>query len=100
MRMHRGSSKEVGGRTLSSEPLPLSASRVATVTVIVEVIRAGQRDRQRVELPDGALVRHAVHAVGLFPEATSVLVEGCSVPLDRPLRPGESLQVVRTFSGG
>jgi sulfur carrier protein ThiS len=66
----------------------------------VEIIRAAAKDRREVYLESGARVRDALHAVGLFAEATSALIDGRSVPLDRPLRDGERLEVVRTFSGG
>ncbi len=100
MRMHRGSSKEVAGPTPPSEDLPLSASPAEGLRVTVEIVRAGSHDRRKVDLGKGAVVRDAIRAVGLFAEATSVLMDGRSVPLDRPLRDGDTLEVIRTFSGG
>lgn len=100
MRMHRGSSKEVAGPTPSSEDLPLSASPPPYLHVTIELVRGAGIDRRMLDLPVGSLVRDAVRAVGAFPEASSALMDGRSVPLDRPLRDGECVQLVRTFSGG
>ena len=100
MRMHRGSSKEVAGRTRPSEGLPLSASRGATITVTVEVARAADAGVTTLTLREGASVRDAIHAVGLAVEATSPLIHGRSVPADRPLQDGERVELLRTFSGG
>ena len=99
MRMHRGSSK--GGRGEPSTPgtLPLSASG-RTIAVEVRQVRAAAVTSTRLELPEGALVRDAVRAVGQFAEGCAARIDERSVPMDRPLRSGELLELLPTFSGG
>ena len=99
MRMHRGSSKETAGTPPASEALPLSASP-PMLHVTVDLVRGGKSERRQFELPDGTVVRDAVRAAGGVPEASAAMIAGRSVPLDRPLRDGDLLEVVRTFSGG
>lgn len=100
MRMHRGSSKEGSGPIRPSEDLPLSASHRPQVRARVVVIRAAAAQPQEFLLDSGATVRDALHAAGLFPEASSAWVGGTPVPLDRPVADGETIEVLRTFSGG
>ena len=101
MRMHRGSSKEVTGSSPASEDLPLSAStRPSALHITVDVVRGGPAVRHALELPEGSVVRDALRAMGLFAESSSARVDGQPVPLDRPLHEGETLEVLRTFSGG
>ena len=99
MRMHRGSSK--GGRGEPSTPgtLPLSASP-SLVAIEIRVVRASAVRSTHLELPAGAVVRDAVRAVGLFAEGCAARVSERSVPMDRPLRSGEIVELLPTFSGG
>ena len=98
--MHRGSSKEAAAGRPTSEALRLCASPTARVRVTFEVVCARQVDRVELELEPGCTVGVALRALGLFREATSALIEGRSVPFDRPLVDGEHLELLRTFSGG
>ena len=98
MRMHRGSSKGAGGAPPPPGRLPLSASR--TVTVEVEIARAGRSRVVRRRVPVGTLVKELVRSVGAAPEGSAVLVDGTSVPLDALVDAPVRLVVVPTFSGG
>ena len=95
--MHRGSSKAVRGKPPAADTLPLSAP---SLSVEVEVARAGRSESHRIEVRSGSLVREAVRQVGLAPEGSSVLLDGVSVPLDLPILRAVKLVVVPTFSGG
>jgi sulfur carrier protein ThiS len=70
------------------------------IRVTVEVVRAGARTEQVLDLEENTLVRVAVRAAGFSPEGCAVLLDGVSVPRDLPLRSSVRLTVVPTFSGG
>ncbi len=100
MRMHRGSSKE-GGEDLRPRKFSPSAPPPGrTITLQIEVVRAGHCARRTIELPVDATVRDAVRAVGLYAEGSAVLADGHPVPHDRPIAGLSNLEVVPTFSGG
>jgi sulfur carrier protein ThiS len=100
MRMHRGSSKDARDQPRTAGNLPLSASPPATVSVVVEVARAGHVTRHRIRVVTGSLVRAAVKQVGQAPEGSAVLVDGTPIPLDTPIEGPMVITVVPTFSGG
>jgi sulfur carrier protein ThiS len=52
------------------------------------------------ELPEGAIARDLVRALGLPTAACLVLRSGRPVPIDEPLSHGEALEVVYVASGG
>jgi sulfur carrier protein ThiS len=95
--MHRGSSKAARGAPPAADTLPLSAP---SLSVDIEVARAGQSRHHTVDVAPGTPVREAVRRVGLAPEGTSVLLDGAPVPLDEPIVGPVRLVVVPTFSGG
>jgi len=99
MRLHRGSSKDARGRTPATGSLPLSASP-RTVTVEVEVARAGRSRVVRLEVPVGTPVRTVVRQAGEAPEGSLVLRDETPLPLDTPVVGPLRLTVVPTFSGG
>jgi sulfur carrier protein ThiS len=98
--MHRGSSKAARGDPPTTETLPLSASTASSLSVEVEVARAGRVESHALHLAPGTTVREAVRAAGLAPEGTAVFLDEESVPLDAPLDRACRLIVVPTFSGG
>jgi sulfur carrier protein ThiS len=100
MRMHRGSSKDVPGISRAAETLPLSASASRTVSVVLELTRAGRVERRRVRVPVGSPLRTALHRVGASPEGSAVLLDDLPVPLDLPIDRPLRFTVVSTFSGG
>jgi sulfur carrier protein ThiS len=100
MRMHRGSSKDVSGGSRTAETLPLSASAPATVSVVLELTRAGAVRARRLRVPVGTTVRAVLHRVGEAPEGSAVLLDETPVPLDLPIERPLKLTVVSTFSGG
>jgi len=100
MRMHRGSSKDVPGPSRATETLPLSASAPRTVSVVLELTRAGTVARRRLRLPVGTPVRTALQRIGQAPEGSAVLLDDVPVPLDLPIDRPMRLTVVSTFSGG
>jgi len=95
--MHRGSSKAARGNPPAADNLPLSAP---SLSIEVEVARAGRSEVHRLDVPHGILVRDAVRRIGLAPEGTAVLIDETPVPLDLPLDRPLRLIVVPTFSGG
>jgi putative ubiquitin-RnfH superfamily antitoxin RatB of RatAB toxin-antitoxin module len=68
----------------------------------VEVVRAGPREAQTVqlELPPGAAVRDAVAASGLIlnPENQAFGIFGNRVPLDHPLAEGDRVEIYRPLA--
>ena len=100
MRMHRGSSKDVPGVARAAETLPLSASAPRTVSVVLELTRAGAVERRRLRVPVGTTVRVALRRIGQAPEGSAVLLGQTPVPLDLPIEGPLRLTVVSTFSGG
>ena len=99
MRLHRGSSKDARGRAPATGILPLSASP-RTVSVEVEVARAGRSRLVRLEVDAGTSVRAVVRRVGEAPEGCLVLHEETPLPLDTSVDAPLRLTVVPTFSGG
>lgn len=95
--MHRGSSKAARGAPPAADNLPLSAP---SLSIEIEVARAGRSHLHRIEVAPGSLVREAVRRIGLAPEGTAVLIDGAPVPLDLPIDSVVKLVVVPTFSGG
>jgi sulfur carrier protein ThiS len=100
MRMHRGSSKESGGPTPVAGNLPLSASPVRKVRVVLELTRAGSVERHEVDVEAGSIVRLALRAIGQAAEGSLVLEDEVPVPLDTPIERPARFTVVSTFSGG
>ena len=100
MRMHRGSSKDVAGSPRATGSLPLSASVPSSVTVVLELTRAGAVERRRLTVEVGATVRSVLRRAGRLPEGCAVLEAETPVPLDTPIDRPVRLTVVSTFSGG
>ena len=100
MRMHRGSSKDARDGPRAPGILPLSASPLTRVTVVLEVTRGSGIRRRRLRVPRGTPVRTVLLSVGLAPEGSAVLVDDMPVPLDLPIEESVRLVVVPTFSGG
>ena len=99
MRMHRGSSNSGRGATPPQEILPLSATPL-TISVDLEVARAGHHETFRRTVPSGTTVRTLLRSIGRSPEGCAVLLGDRSVPMDLPLDASVVLLVVPTFSGG
>jgi len=100
MRMHRGSSKDGRESSRATGNLPLSASSRSTVTVVLELTRAGSVDRRRVNVARGTPVRAVLRSIGQAAEGSAVLLDDTSIPLDTPIERSVRLVVVSTFSGG
>ncbi len=68
----------------------------------VEVVRAGPREAQTVQLdlPPGATVRDALAASGLIlnPENQAFGIFGNRVPLDHPLAEGDRVEIYRPLA--
>jgi len=80
--------------------MAIPAPDPARLTVEVELLRGREAGTRTLTLRPGARARDAVRALGLAPEGAAVLQDGVPVPLDLPLRSGQRLTVVPTFSGG
>jgi sulfur carrier protein ThiS len=100
MRMHRGSSKDARESARTPGILPLSASPPSSVTVVLEVTRAGNVERRRVKVARGTSVRAVLRSIGQAAEGSAVLLDETSIPLDLPIERPLRLTVVSTFSGG
>ncbi len=96
--MHRGSSKGRRERSRPPETLPLSASQ--TLTVHLELARAGRSETFTLQVARGTLLRQALRSVGQAAEGAAVLQNGRPVPLDLPLERAGRFTVIPTFSGG
>jgi len=66
--------------------------------VVVEVLPRGER--RSVELPKFANGLDLVKALGLLPDAHILARERAPIPVDEPLRDGETVQLIRVVSGG
>jgi sulfur carrier protein ThiS len=96
--MHRGSSKGTGGRAPRPESLPLSASPLLRIELVVT--RANRSDRHIVQVPQGTTLREALRSIGQVSEGSAVLARGRPIPLDLRLEKRGRFIVIPTFSGG
>ena len=66
--------------------------------ILVEVPPHG--DSRSIELPDSASGLDLVRALGLLPDAHILAREHTPIPIDEPLRDGETVRLIRVVSGG
>ena len=98
--MHRGSSKGARDTTPASGTLPISASPLSAVPVVLELTRGASVVRSRLRVPIGTPIRAALRKAGCSPEGSAVLLDDTPVPLDLPIEGPMRLVVISTFSGG